>query len=424
MLLLATSACGIDDEGLEQACTTSQETVDGLRIVTPSPCNITIDVAGAPRIERSFSPRFGNNPHGVPAPVDYQFLVRERRDASGAASRKLLVNFMGGGACWSGTNCLDAITNATYDTIMPFITAPAIFNAMARGALSRDNEKNPFSDWTLVFLPYTTADLHWGSNEHTYVDQSGTAKAVDHRGHDNFLAVLRYLRDTYPPESVDELFVMGQSAGAYGAIFNFPYFKEVYPDAESFCLGDAGQGVITPTFSAETFPKWNVLQNLPSWIEGVDENTFVNMNLEQLYRAVAAHYPQSRFAQFTTMYDHNQRFFYYVMLEIEDSSLWDFMDRNGFFVPDAVTCDWKQKMLAQVEAAKAAPNYRAFIAPGEVHTITTADAMHEMSSAGVSFTSWLEQMLTGDPEWKNVQCESCEPPPTGESPEGLECPAI
>ncbi len=114
------------------------------------------------------------------------------------------------------------------------------------------------------------------------------------------------------------------------------------------------------------------------------------------------------------------------MLEIDTPSLWDYMEGDGKFVPDEDSCDWTETMLAHIATAKAASNYRAYVAPGEVHTITTDEDMYDVVSDGVSFVSWLEQMLDFDPAWASVECNDadneCAPPATEESPGGLECP--
>ncbi len=420
IILLALYACSDGSPPQpEQACLYTITEVEDFTIVEPEACNIVFNLSNGTTRSKSFSPVSSNNP--APEPEDYFFMVRE------GSSTNLLINFMGGGACWSGTNCLDYVTNYVYDDIKVFspelITAATLplFHAAFGGIIDDTHPDNPFKDWTLVFLPYTTADVHWGSNDQEYTDDNGNEVTVYHRGFDNFLSALRYIRDNYPPETTETVFVTGQSAGSYGAIFNFPYIKESYPDSIVHILGDGGSGVNPQSFINDSINSWNVKTNLPDWIDGIEKDDFGNMSMGSIYKAVADYYPDSNVAQYTTMYDTNQRFFYYVMLEIDNPDAWNSLDGSGFDVPDMITCDWTADMLAQKNTAEEATNYKAYVAPGDTHTITTSDDMFTMSADGVDLLDWINLMLDDDPDWHSIVCSDCDEPATGESPDGISC---
>lgn len=429
MLLLLLSMCSDGtngpDEPLEQKCEYAIEYVESMMLVSPTNCNIIFNLSDGSTRLKSYSPIFNNNPSPDPAPADYFFLIREGHDEDGQLSKNILINFMGGGACWAGTNCLDSRTNYNWDDIEFIATHPRLLTTVQQGIILDTNEDNPFNNWTLVYLPYTTGDVHWGSNDQEYEDAHGVKKTVYHRGHENFLAALRYLRDHYPPETVEKIFVAGQSAGAYGAVFSFPYVKEIYKNSTVYCFGDAGMGVTTQSFVDSAINNWKILENLPDWIPGIDSANFKNMTMGEFVKNIADYYPDSLIAQYTTKYDTNQRFFFYVMMYIDEPELWDFMDGDGYYVPDEITCEWIEIMLDHIKTAQSAPNYDAYVAPGEIHTITTSEDMYTVLSNGVSLISWINQMLDLEPNWISVECDEtddgCQRPATFESPSGIDC---
>jgi len=404
----------------EADCNYTITQIDEYVFVEPEPCNIVFDLSDGTRRSREFYPVAGNNPS--PVSEKYFFVIRQGNP------RKLLINFMGGGACWSGSTCLDNVTNYVYADIEAFapgtVTADTmiLFELAFGGIIDNTNDDNPFKDYTLVFLPYTTGDIHWGSSDQTYTDAQGNQVTVNHHGFDNFLAALRYVRDAYPPEEVNDVFVVGQSAGSYGAIFNFPYIRETYPFSNAHVLGDGGAGVVTSSFNEDTIQNWGVLDNIPDWIPGIDEYTYTNLTMGAIFKRVGAYYPESNVGQYTTMYDHNQRYFYYVMQETDNPDVWSDLDGNGFGVPDSVTCDWNVKMLDQIDIAMDASNYQAYIAPGEIHTITTSNDLYTTFSNEVGLIDWIQQMLGNDPAWTTIMCVDCKAPATKESPEGVVCP--
>lgn len=409
-----------DFETIEASCNYEYEYYDELTLVYPGDCDIYVKTQDGTQIFRDYEPVIGNNPD--PTELDYFFLLRE------GTSKNLLIDFMGGGACWDGSNCLDYPTNLNWDDIKDIKLAldinPDLLYDEIGGIVNHLNEDNPFKDWTLLFLPYTTGDIHWGSNDQVYVNEEGQSIPVHHRGFENFLSVLRYIKDTYPPDSIDKILVTGQSAGSYGAIFNFPYIKETYNQSIVHVLGDGGNGVLADDFLNYAVASWQFDNNLADWISGIDPATIKDKTIGEFYYHIANYYPQSNVAQYTTMYDHNQRFFYYVSLEIDNPDAWkDIEGGNGYYVPDDITCDWRSRMLEEVDISNVAQNYYYYIAPGRVHTITTEDAMYDVEADGVNFVDWLVWFVNDDPQLRDVVCTDCDPPITEESsPNPISCP--
>lgn len=84
--------------------------------------------------------------------VAYRFFFH-RGDPS-----KLLIEFGGEGACWDGATCEQDIFNRTV------LSDPesARQAGQLQGIYDRSNAENPLKDFTHLYIPYCTGDLHWG----------------------------------------------------------------------------------------------------------------------------------------------------------------------------------------------------------------------------------------------------------------------
>jgi Pectinacetylesterase len=325
-----------------------------------------------------------SNAPGTPN-SDFTFFVK------GGKKNNLVIFFQGGGACWDYMNCVAVPTYTQYQSEELYMFS----NDMAgRGIFDQTRKDNPFKDWGFVYIPYCTGDLFWGANDANYYGYE-----IRHHGFVNFKAVLEYLENNtnYP----GKIFVTGSSAGSYGATMAFPYVKQSFPWSNVYLLGDAGNGVLGGTFPTQGIYNWDV--QLPEWIfpEGYEES----MTLPDVYTAIAAEYPWSRFAQYTTAYDWNQTFFYNVMLNINNPGAWGAWP--------LVWCDWHAQMLDfAYDTAAGAPNYRYYIAAGTDHTIMMSNKFFTEETGGMSYAQWINEMINTPIKWKNQECENCGAPLT------------
>lgn len=132
----------------------------------------------------------------------------------------------------------------------------------------RYEEDNPFRDYTYVFVPYCTGDVHAGrmSEPYDYDPDPATRFDVTHRGHLNVLAVLE---DVYARFSADVPVVLtGVSAGGFGAIFNYPEFAARWP--HTALLPDAGIAPPHPDslmvrYGQTVAERWGAPALLPSY---------------------------------------------------------------------------------------------------------------------------------------------------------------
>jgi hypothetical protein len=322
----------------------------------------------------------------------------------------LVIFFDGGGACWSSVNCL---YYTTYSYEMDAVEDnPENFG----GIFDTTNPLNPFKDWSFVFIPYCTGDIHWGAADTNYIDYlgiyGGGEITIQHRGFVNFQAVLEWLTETF--RRPHKIFVTGSSAGSYGAILAFPYINDAFPKSKAYVLGDAGNGVVDEGFKNIYINNWNV--QIPEWVFGPSWS-FSDSSVAEMYSTIADYYPKTKVAQYTTAGDSTQIWFYNVMLQITDNPLSFPPDWVNFDnITPAVWCDWYGQMLGFADETAQSPNYRYYIGAGGDHTIMAYPKFYEEESAGIPFVEWVNAMVKsqggrhghGGIPWVNTECDDCD----------------
>jgi len=305
--------------------------------------------------------------------TEYFFMVRK------GSVNKIVIDFMGGGACWNDTTCsfADAIFNENldaFDGMEGDVDLPGIYD--------RTEEANPFKDWYHIFIPYCTGDIHWGNSEVDYGDAAGV---IHHKGAVNAQSVMDWISENF--SAPEKIFVTGCSAGAYGAIGWAPRIIEQFPKSKVYQMGDSGVGVITDSFFQDSFPQWNAWEILPTWIESLDleEEELYKLTLNDLYIRIANHYPDYLFSQFTTAFDKTQVFYYQAM--------------GG-----GTEEEWASKMQSGLaQTREGAPNFRSFIAQGNQHCIVPYQEFFTKETQGMSVNDWVADMVD-EMDVGNIDC--------------------
>ena len=299
---------------------------------------------------------------------------------------RVVIDFIGGGACWDATTCsfADAIFN---DSVEP--VRRAVARGEAVGIYDRENEENPFRDWTHVIIPYCTGDVHWGNASQTYNEGVPGEVSIEHKGAVNARVVLDWIYENFA--TPEQFFVTGCSAGSYGSLAWSAYVMNEYPGVPVVQFGDSGAGVITESFFRDSFPVWNATEVIPDWIEGLDpeEIDIFELELADLYLRLAAANPDAVLSQYNTTFDDNQTFYYSAM--------------GG----EGGAEGWSERMLASTSRiVEGATNYRNFQAPGEQHCIIVQENFYEVESNGVRLVEWIQDLVDGE-EVPNVTCSDC-----------------
>lgn len=167
---------------------------------------------------------------------------------------KVMFYFMGGGACFEGLNCAaNPASAAGNETPAPI------------GVFRGDEPRNPFKDWTWVWVPYCTGDVHIGRqpNGKIYeyipivsdlvgrIDVTGLVGGTRFVGDSNMETFLGHLVPTLQAMGpVTHVASVGMSAGGISATVNGKRFARAFPQARVTVLDDSGPPM--PTSMATT----------------------------------------------------------------------------------------------------------------------------------------------------------------------------
>jgi hypothetical protein len=198
----------------------------------------------------------------------YRFFARVADPA------RLMVYFQGGGGCWTGATC-DPDGRPTYKRVVEAELRSAAGAEPEEGAMhgifAFGHPENPFADYSVVFVPYCTGDVHLGNAVTSYTAPAGTTDegeehpehevTVHHKGWANSQAALAWTAEHFrAPETV---FVSGSSAGAIPSPVYARQLAESYPEARVVQLGD-GAGGYRNLSQAQPHVQWNALGALAS----------------------------------------------------------------------------------------------------------------------------------------------------------------
>jgi len=181
---------------------------------------------------------------GSPAGIYYRH--------SKTGNKNLLVYLAGGGVCADNFFCNMNPPNKAASLTAENVGS-GVFNIFGpdqepqdpsgerwQSGIFKDDPANPVKDWNMVFIPYVTGDVYFGSRPNgTVPDVEGTFQFV---GKTNMLKFISRIVATYPDAGV--VLLSGSSAGGIGSLLNYTYLADAYIDqgkgARVFVLDDAG----------------------------------------------------------------------------------------------------------------------------------------------------------------------------------------
>ncbi|MFN0179875.1 MAG: pectin acetylesterase-family hydrolase [Gemmatimonadales bacterium] len=272
------------------------------------------------------------------------------------AADKLLFYLQGGGGCWLKANC-DLNDQPTFDSAVEERDHPA----NGDGILQLDRPANPFRGWTVVFVPYCTADVHLGSRP---VDYDGVG--MDHRGAANVAAALRWVQAEVRQPA--EIVVAGGSAGAIPVPVYATRLAAAYPRARVTGIGDGAGGYRSPRI-----PGILRLWGVPGAIGDRPEFARIDstgLTFESLYIAAGRARPGLRLAQINQDRDDVQVQFL-ALLGITGTPLAPLLTAN----------------LDEIQAA--VPTFRRYLIPSQDHTILTRAEFYSTVVDGVGLPDWV-----------------------------------
>lgn len=316
--------------------------------------------------------------------AEFSFFVRE------ANPDKVVFFLEGGGACFDPTTCaFTTDPSTTYDWDIGDDDDPATMG----GIFDFDNPENPFADYSVVYVPYCTGDVHLGDTTHEFSPDL----SVEFKGAVNGAAAVEYLAEHFA--DAEQVVVIGESAGSVAAPLYSGLISDAMDDPQITVFAD-GSGAYPdePTLNATVGGLWGTMNAVPEW-ESTAGMTVEEWSLPGLWVHAGTHDPDIVMARFDYAYDATQAFFA-GLVGIDAADLVTFIDDNE----------------ATIEAAGV--NQWSFTAPGDEHTLVRKETFYDMEVGGVRLVDWVADLIAGE-EVADVHCDDCEPP----TPAGSDAPS-
>ncbi|MEP1447291.1 MAG: pectin acetylesterase-family hydrolase [Paraglaciecola sp.] len=277
---------------------------------------------------------------------------------------KLFVFFNGGGACWNAQTC-DA--RAERKAFVPRADLAHNDPNQHNGIFDLDNPENPVKDWSMVFAPYCTGDVHLGSAQRKYVAADKHEFEIQHVGAANTQAVLQWVENNMSPEKV---VIAGASAGALAAPIYAGRAATMFPNAEVLSFADGAAG-----YRSQQVPKileqWSVFAPL-------DKNKYTGFQKEMksfysFYGVEDKHHPKISFALYDSAEDKVQVMFKRMLGDTD-------------VLVDAIVQTYKS-----LNSEVAPLTY--YLASGDIHTILRFKHFYTQKIDGVRFVEWFNKLL-------------------------------
>jgi hypothetical protein len=287
---------------------------------------------------------------------------------------KVVLFFEGGGACFSAETCGPG--SPTYKRKLVLGVAPG-----SAGIFDATNPANPIADYSIVYVPYCTGDVHLGDNVQRYSD----TVTIDHNGFPNADTGLQTVLADFP--DVEQLLVAGSSAGSIPTPLFAGLAADVLPDTRIVTFGDSSAAYPdAPALNAAIGGLWGVLDNVPDWPVNAGL-TPAQWSFPGLYVQSGTQHPDITFARFDYAYDRVQSAF---------ASL------AGIPADDLLAAI--EGSEADIEAAGVP--IASFIAPGTTHTILGSDGFYDVEVGGVKLVDFLATLVGGGVP-ADVRCVDC-----------------
>lgn len=308
---------------------------------------------------------------------EYRFFVKQ------GDPQKLMFYLEGGGACWDNLTC-DPDLRPSYQVNLAN-TDPS----RAHGILAFDQPANPFADYTVVYAPYCSGDVHLGNTEqhHQVPALEGHAAHdlhIRHRGLANAISALDWVEaHIFAPEKI---FVTGSSAGSIPSPFYAVKLARQYPQAAITQLGD-GSGGYRGFAAFNPYEVWGVDDVVGDDLPFVKTVPAQQFGFYHLYLGAAQVSPRIRFASYDNAEDDVQKQFL-VLGGSPQASLQPLLEQN----------------LAEI--SNAIPGFRYYVAGGSMHTILLRPEVYSYEVNGTRFVDWLAGLESGA-AISNVMCSDC-----------------
>jgi Pectinacetylesterase len=292
-----------------------------------------------------------------------------------ADPNKVVFFLQGGGACFDLNSC--AFDSGTYKTSTGLGDDPTNLG----GIFDFTDTRNPLADYSFVFAPYCTGDVHIGNATHVY----GPELTVEHKGSVNASTALSALATQFPDTA--QLVVAGESAGSIPTPLYAGLAHDMLPSADISVLADGSGAYPSITgLNAAIGALWGTESAIPPWPENAGL-TAATWSLPGLFVQAHKHDADIIFARHDYAFDRVQQ---------------SFLGAVGIPTDDLVTLiDTNETVIEQ-----GGVDLRSYISPGGSHTVLSKPEFYTETTEGVPLVDWVTDLIRRQPG-PDVHCVEC-----------------
>lgn len=311
-------------------------------------------------------------------------------------SNNLMIFFSGGGSAWDANtasqpmglaNLLKGKGFGYYFRNIPFYTL-----SLLTGILDDKKSDNPFREWNVAYIPYSTADFHTGNNTVEYVWE-GKRRKMRYNGRNNTLACLDWIFENY--KKPEKVLICGESAGAFGSAFWTPKIAGRYKDSELYQFSDGA------FLKSDKWP--GIVENV--WKSSWKQTFGYSLGNDPIKSAFINNHSllgdRVTFMHSNTLYDGILASF---QADLNGEGTKEEVEKN-FEENNQLVKEWSAAMLeCTAEIRKAVPNYFFYITNCEVdekknittHTLMRYDRFFKFEEDGIRFNKWMADIILKD----------------------------
>ncbi len=295
--------------------------------------------------------------------------------------KKLAIYINGGGACFNPETCGPNPKSFNGTDMQDLYTQygnSGIFNA--------SNPKNPLKDFSFVFVPYCTGDVHSGTKDVGFA--TGVADTQRYVGSFNFIKAVDFIQPYFNYKEVEEVVLFGLSAGGYGVYVNFLEVFKRFPNAKITVINDSG-----PLFNDDqAFPiclqfGFSVIFGLPLPTDLVECCGTPDIGLSNVYEYSSKNFPKANYGFMSSYNDATSRFFL------------SFGYNNCSGAPgNQLPADVFKNALINLreDILKPKTTWSTFYINGDSHTMFISDdIVYEREVGGMYLYEWVDKLMKG-----------------------------
>ena len=321
------------------------------------------------------------------------------------SSDRLLVFEQGGGACFNPETCAGNPSSFGASDFAALASAHCgemaghTCTSINDGIFDRTQGTNPAREWSYVFLPYCTGDVHAGNRRDVtlagVLDDAGAPQVQQFVGYANVQRYLQRVAPTFP--KLSRVLLAGASAGGFGVVSTYSLVARAFASVPVDVIDDSGPPMEDPYLAACQQAEEAVLWGLGGTILadcGADCAGPATDLLDYTQHIVKA-YPEAAFGLVSSTDDNTTT-----------NELGFGHDNCTSFQP--LSAGQFSAGLADIQSKLAAfRNFGAFLFGGDAHTSLQNGAFYSRvaggvrdggtgADGGVTLTDWTGKVAVGD----------------------------